>query len=137
MKDSRIVAMTTIALSTLALLGGCAGPLPAPEKLAALPLVTYPDAPPSGDHVYKLPAGKPIDVRIRADGSALASPVTQTLGASLAHDLYLHKNWASEDGSHWLPADKLIGVNLNVVLPSYLTPGPGDIHLTVDRLPGR
>ncbi len=123
-----------LAIPALAILSGCAGPMPAPEKLAALPVVTYPDAPPAGDHVYKLPAGKPIDVRMRADGSALIAPVAQTLGASLAHDLYLHKDWASEDGRHWIRADKLIGVKLNIVLPSYLTPGPGDIHLTVDRL---
>lgn len=126
------------ALSALAVLTGCAGLLPPPsDELAAMPVVTYPDTPPAGDFVYKLPAGKPIEVSIRADGSALTAPVAQTVVASLAHDLYLHKSWASEDGRAWMRADKLIEVNLGITLPSWETPGPGDLHLTVDRKVGR
>lgn len=123
-----------IAIPALAILSGCAGLMPPPsEKLAAFPVVSYPDKPGAGEYVYKLPAGKPIDVRIHSDGSALAAPVEQTIGASLAHDLYLHDIWASEDGRAWVRADQLIGVKLKVVLPSYEFPGPGDLHLTVDR----
>ncbi|MEW5786794.1 MAG: hypothetical protein AB1899_02960 [Pseudomonadota bacterium] len=121
----------TLVLTTLA---GCASLNP-PDgaKLAALPVVAYPDTPPAGDYVFKLPAGQPIAVNIHADGTALAANATQTLRASLARDIYLHKDWASEDGLHWLRADKLIAVNLKILLPSYETPGPGTIHLTVDR----
>lgn len=128
---------TLAPLATLALLAGCAGMTPPPaEKLAALPLVTYPDTPPAGDYVYLLPAGKPIQMRLRADGTALAAPVDQSVDAALGRDLYLHRQWASEDGRHWLPAEQLVGVNLTVFLPSYERPGPGDIHLTVDRKAG-
>lgn len=126
-----------LVLPAFATLVGCAGLTPPPaDQLAALPVVAYPDVPPTGDFVYKLPAGQPIALRIRADGSALAGHVEQTVSASLARDLYLHKRWASEDGRNWQAADKLIGIDLSVALPSYETPGPGDIHLTVDRKAG-
>lgn len=130
--------LPVLAFSTLALLSGCASLMSPPsEKLAAMPVVSYPDKPPAGDYVYKLPAGKPIDINLRADGSALSAPVAQTASASLARDLYLHKQWASEDGRHWVHAVKLIGVNLKIVLPAHETPGPADIHLTVDRKSGQ
>lgn len=124
--------LPALALFTLATLAGCAG-LPSPEKLAALPLVTYPDKPPAGDFIYKLPAGKPIDLRILTDGSLLASGVDQKVSASLAHDLYLHKRWASEDGREWREANKLVGVRIGITLPSYATPGPGVMHMTLER----
>lgn len=128
----------SLVIPSLVVLTGCAGLAPpSAEKLAALPVVTYPDKPAAGDFVYKLPAGKPIDVRILADGTALATGADQKVSASLAHDLYLHKNWASEDGKTWLAADKLIGVKLTLTLPSYETPGPGEMHLTVNHNPAK
>jgi len=118
---------------TLAL-AGCAGlSPPSGEQLKALPLVVYPDKPPAGDFVYKLPAGRDIDMRMLVDGSALAGPVDQTLSARLNRDLYLHKRWASEDGQHWLRAADLVAVHLTVTLPSYETPVPGQMHLAIDR----
>ncbi|MEY8689025.1 MAG: hypothetical protein AB9M53_03980, partial [Leptothrix sp. (in: b-proteobacteria)] len=97
-------------------------------------VVTYPDKPAAGsDYVYKLPAGKPIALRMLADGSALTGSVDQALSARLGHDIYLHKRWASEDGRHWVDARELIGVHLTLRLPSYETPGPGEMHLNVER----
>jgi hypothetical protein len=131
---SSLCSSLFFSISALFLLSGCAGMSPpSAGKLSALPLVVYPATPPAGDYVYKLPAGKPISVNLRADGSALAGNVAHSLDASLAHDLYLHKTWASEDGLTWMAADKLIGVNLSITLPSYATPKPGEIHLTVER----
>lgn len=128
----------SLVIPSLVILTGCAGLTPpSAEKLAALPVVTYPDKPAAGEFVYKLPAGKPIDVRILADGTALATGADQKVSASLAHDIYLHKKWASEDGQTWLAADKLIGVKLTITLPSYETPGPGEMHLTVNRKPAK
>ena len=120
-------------LPILAALTGCALAPPSADKLASLPVVVYPDKPGSGDYIYKLPAGKPIDLNVRADGSALSAPVQQKISASLARDLYLHKQWASEDGKNWKAADKLIEVDLRVTLPSYESPGPGEMHLSVER----
>jgi hypothetical protein len=120
-------------LPILAALTGCALTLPSADKLASLPVVTYPDKPIGADYIYKLPAGKPIDLNMRADGSALSAPVEQKVSATLARDLYLHKRWASEDGKNWKAADKLIGVNLRITLPSYEAPGPGEMHLSIER----
>ncbi len=124
-----------IALVLLsATLGGCANlSSPSADHLAAMPVATYPEAPPQGEYVYKLPAGQPIDLRILVDGDALASGVNQTVGASLKRDLYLYKDWASEDGQHWQHADKLIAIHLGIKLPSYASPVQGEIHMTVDR----
>lgn len=118
------------------LLAGCAvlSPPPSGDTLSALPLVVYPATPPQGgDYVYKLPAGVPLDLRIRVDGDALATRAEQTLSAPLARDLYLYKRWASEDARRWVDARELIGVNLDLRLPSYETPGPGAMHLSVAR----
>lgn len=127
---SHVLAYT---LPILAALSGCALTPPSADKLAAMPLVTYPDKPTTADYVYKLPAGKPLDVNVRAEGSALSAPVEQKISASLARDLYLHKQWASEDGKQWKAADKLIGVDLRISLPSYEAPGPGEMYLKVER----
>jgi hypothetical protein len=98
-----------------------------------MPMVIYPDKPPAGDFIYKLPADQRIDLNIRADGNLLAANLEQKVSASLKHDLYLHKHWASEDGKEWQRADQLVGVNLKVTLPSYQYPGPGELHMTLER----
>lgn len=121
-------------LLPLALLGGCAAwTPPSAERLAALPVVSYPDKPAGGEYLYKISADKPVELRVRADGSALMAPVEQTVSARLKRDVYLYKQWASEDGRRWVQADRLLGVDLRVSLPSHETPGPGEIRLTVDH----
>jgi hypothetical protein len=131
-KLAALGALSIVSALALVGLGGCASP-PSADQLATLPVVTYPDKPAAGDYVYKLPAGQPIELRMLADGSALDGSVDQTLSARLGHDIYLHKRWASEDGRHWVDARELIGVHLAVRLPSYETPGPGELHLSVER----
>lgn len=123
----------TTSLLLSCMLVGCASFPPSAKKLAALPIVTYPDKPASADYIYKLPAGKPIDLSLIIDGSALNQNIRQSLSTSLVHDIYLHKYWASEDARHWVNARELISINFNMVLPSYETPNPGEIHLTVNH----
>ena len=122
----------TLAILGCTMLAGCATP-PTAEQLSTLPVVAYPHKPTTRDYVYKLPAGRPIDVKIVADGTALAQKVEKNISANLAHDIYLHKQWASEDGVHWVRADKLIGISMELTLPGYATPGPGKLHLTVNN----
>lgn len=133
----RVASRSVLALGLVSAfaLGGCASLFPpSAEALAKLPVVTYPDKPAgSGDYVYKLPAGQRLDVRLLADGNALTVGADQTISARLGRDLYLHKRWASEDGRRWVDAQELIGVNLTVRLPGYDTPGPGELHLSVNR----
>lgn len=127
--------MKPTAISVLAILAlsGCSLAPPSAEKLAALPVVAYPDKPPAGPFIYKLPAGQRIGVNLTIDGSALTKGVQQTANASLGRDLYLYDRWASEDGQRWVAAQDLIGVDIAVALPSCESPKPGEIHLTVNR----
>jgi hypothetical protein len=121
------------ALAVSCAITGCASlAAPSEEKLSSLPLVTYPEAPPQGDFVYRLPAGKPIEMRVIVEGNALTERADYTLNTWLRRDIYLHKKWASEDGRHWVDARSLVGANLSVSLPSYETPQPGEMKLTVN-----
>lgn len=113
-------------------LAACAG-LPSAPPAADLPIVTFPQSPPAGDFVYRLPGGQPIPAEVIIDGSALASGARQTLSVTLPSDLYLHKQWASDDGVHWREARDLLDVVLKMELPSHAHPAPGQIHLTVNR----
>lgn len=129
----RFSMVCALSLSTLA---GCATP-PSANSLAGIPVVEYPARPGAGEFIYKLPAGKSVDVNIRADGSLLVGEVSQILGAKLARDLYLYKRWASEDGVNWQDGRDLVGVNFTLTLPSHEFPGPGEMHLTVNRKAGQ
>ncbi|MEY8877299.1 MAG: hypothetical protein AB9M60_12370, partial [Leptothrix sp. (in: b-proteobacteria)] len=63
-KLAALGTLSILSALTLTTLGGCAS-APSAEKLATLPVVTYPDKPAAGsDYVYKLPAGKPIELRM-------------------------------------------------------------------------
>lgn len=128
---------TLAILPLIASLTACAGlSAPSPERLAALPVVTYPDAPPAGDFVYKLPAGKAIASRVAIQGSALASQAEQTLHVTLPRDLYVHRRWVSEDGKTWQPVADVFDIRLTLSLPSDEHPKPGELQLTVDRKGG-
>lgn len=129
---ARIIAATLAAISLS--LSGCASmSKPPQEKLASLPVVELGRPTPAGDFVLKIPGGKAIPVKVTIDGSALVSPVKQTLSATIPHDVYVYKDWASEDGRQWRRADELFGVKLKVALPSPESPQGGEIHLTVNR----
>ncbi|WP_338413000.1 hypothetical protein [uncultured Sphaerotilus sp.] len=135
MKRTVIRSVLALGLVSALALGGCASPFPpSADALTKLPVVTYPDKPAGkSDYIYKLPAGQRIDVRLLVDGSALTMGADQAISARLGRDLYLHKQWASEDGRHWVDAKELVGVNLSLRLPGYETPGPGELHLSVNR----
>jgi len=129
--------MSRLSLSALALLmlSGCASMMPpSPEKLASLPVVEFPAAPPAGEFILKLPKGKPIPTHVVIDGTALASGADQTITATLPDDIYLYGKWLSEDGRTWKPAQDAIAVHVAVSLPSNAHPKPGEIRVTVDKV---
>jgi hypothetical protein len=71
---------------------GCASlSSPSSERMAALPVVAFPNQPPSGDFILKLRAGQPIPVKVVIGGSLLAKGTVETLNATLAKDVYVHK----------------------------------------------
>jgi len=127
------------SLCLLALvISGCASlSAPPAEMLAQLPVVEFPAPPPAGDFVYKLPAGKPIPTRMAIEGDLLSSPVEQVLTTTLKQDLYIHKRWVSEDGTHWRRASEVVTVNLALALPSDEHPKPGEVVLSVNRATDR
>jgi len=121
-------------LAVLALSGCATMSPPSQDKLATLPIVEFPAAPPAGEFILKLPKGKPIPTRVVIEGSALASGADQTLDATLPGDLYLYGRWISEDGKTWKPAKDVIDVRVAVSLPSDAHPKPGEIRVTVNKI---
>jgi hypothetical protein len=122
-------------ITLLASLNGCAffhAP-PCPEDMALLPVVEFPNTPPAGDFILKLPSGKPIPLTVSVRGSLLTQEVAHTLESTISRDLFLHKEWASWDGKNWQAAADLVGVDLRLALPSYEHPKPGEIVLQVDQ----
>lgn len=119
----------------LPLLNACASwSPPSAEHLARQPVLVYPELPTAGqDYIYKMSASVPVAVTVLADGSALAAPASHTLEARLARDLYLYRDWASDDGRTWVRREALIQGRLDVTLPAYESPGPGLMHLTITR----
>ena len=127
---SRFALLGLAALS----LAGCATMFPpSQEKMASLPVVEFPATPPAGEFIFKLPKGKPIPGRVIIEGTALASGADQTLNATLPGDLYIYRNWVSEDGKSWKPANEVIDVRISISLPSDAHPKPGEIRVTVDK----
>lgn len=133
MLRSSIAAVLGLTFA-LAALTGCANLFPPrPDALARLPVVTFPQAPPAGDFIFKLPAGKPIPTRIAIEGSALASSAEQNLSVTLPHDLYIHNRWLSEDGKTWKPVNDTLAIQIHLSLPSDEHPRPGEMILRIDR----
>jgi hypothetical protein len=127
---SRIAALG-LAVVTLS---GCATMAPpSAEKLANLPVVEFPAAPPEGEFILRLPAGKPIPTRVLIDGTALASSADQTLSVTLPGDLYVHRRWVSADGKTWKPLKEMLDIRVALSLPSDEHPKPGELRLSVDR----
>ena len=115
-------------------LAGCATLLPpSQDKLASLPIVEFPATPPAGEFIFKLPKGKPIPTHVIIEGTALASGAEQTLNATLPGDLYVYRNWISEDGKTWKAAKDVINVRVSLSLPSDANPKPGEIRVAVDK----
>lgn len=125
-----VMAFTLASL----ILGGCASlGKPSDEKFAAMPIVELGGTPPSEDFIFKIPAGRPIPVKVTLDGNALETRVEQTINAAVPKDIYLYKRWVSDDGRQWRPAEEVFEVSAKILLPSDQSPKGGDIHLTVER----
>jgi hypothetical protein len=117
------------------LLGGCAQ-LPAEQELAQLPIVQFGDpAPQDKAFILHFAAGKPIPSEVLIDGTLLTNAAKETLTVSLNKDVYAYKQWASFDGKHWEDARKLLRIKLDVRIPGYTHPQPGQLHLSVDTVP--
>ncbi len=136
MKPNPFLRLVGAALGVTAVTGCAALVPPSDAELSTLPVVVYPAKPTPGvDAVYELPAGVPIELRVIAEGSALKATGAASVSAELAHSLYLYKTWASVDDKHWHRASDLIRAQITARLPSYQTPGPGEIGIMIDDKP--
>jgi hypothetical protein len=123
---------TSLFLAVLSLTG-CITMPPSAEDMARLPVVVFPDPPPQGDFILKLPAGRPIPLHVAVKGTMLTKNINETLTNSLVKDLYVHKEWASEDGKTWKSSKEIVNVNLILSLPSDAHPKPGELMLEVNQ----
>ena len=122
------------AMAALALVSGCANlSPPSADRIANLPLVTFPEPPTTEEFVLKLPAGQPIPTKVSITGTALASTAQQTLEVTLPQDLYVYRDWVSRDGQTWRPSRSELAFQLSLKLPSHEWPRAGELVLTVDR----
>ena len=122
------------ALAAVAAMSGCAtGRAPTAEATAALPVVNYGEAAPGNlEYILHFPAGKPIPTRVFIRGSALVNDVDNRLVVALRRDLYVYKQWASFDGKFWRRDNEVIGVKLEVKVPSPTHPHQGELGMRVD-----
>ena len=126
---ARLAAMAALVLTT-----GCANLAPpSADRIASLPVVTFPESPTTEEFVLKLPAGQPIPTDVIIAGTALASAARHTLEVTLPEDLYVYRDWVSRDGQAWRPSRSELAFRLSLKLPSYEWPRAGELTLTVDR----
>lgn len=123
-----------VALAAVAAISGCAtGRAPSPETTAGLPVVRYGEpAPASLEYVLHFPAGVPIPTHVFIRGNALVNETESRLVVALHRDLYVYKNWASFDGKSWRHDNEVIGVKLEVKVPSPTHPREGELGMRVD-----
>jgi hypothetical protein len=107
---------TTTLLCLAALLAGCTM-LPAPDSslIDRKPVAQLGDAKPAkpDDYILRIPAGKPVPVRLSLSGGLFEDNENIESEIRLAHDLYLYKYWASHDGRAWKKWNELVGVQVS------------------------
>mgnify|MGYP001572869096 CR=1 FL=1 len=127
-------AASLAAMAALALTSGCASlGVPPADRIARLPVVTFPEPPATSEFVLKLPAGQPIPTHVSITGSALASTARHTLDVTLPKDLYVYRDWVSDDGRTWRRSRSELSFRMALHLPSTEWPRAGELSLMIDR----
>jgi len=110
-------------LRTLSILGACAltacaGLPPGGDEMARLPVVRFGDSAPAGQPFILLyPAGAPLPVETRIDGSLLQEEARGVLTVRTKQDVYTYKQWASLDGKTWKPGNQVVGGQFSIAVP--------------------
>lgn len=126
-----------LSLSTLCLsLGGCASMSgPDTAELNKLPVVQYGQpVPADGNYVLHFPAGVAIDTPVTFKGNMFEREATADVSVKPVKDIYVHKQWLSYDGEHWMDANKAIDLKVQVVVPGYHRPEPGYVTLEMNAI---
>ncbi len=129
---SRAVLVASLVLA--AALTGCAGglqrttgSLPAPEVLSALPVIKLGQPKPQGEYIVYLPASEPVTAEAKVQGNLFEKTDSKTLSVTLKRDVYLYKNWVSYDKVHWAKDRDSVSGRVDVRLPGYDAPMPGEL----------
>ncbi|MBL3590036.1 MAG: hypothetical protein JMN24_09625 [gamma proteobacterium endosymbiont of Lamellibrachia anaximandri] len=124
----------SIVISISLLLTGCSTLLkPSNEALAKLPVIKLGQpVPKDGDYILHLSKEQPVLLDVTVEGSLFAEAAHQVLPVFLAKDLYLHKDWASNDKKHWHAEDDLITGELRIEITDYQLPTNSRFHLRMD-----
>src|SRR5574343_11830 len=105
-------------LSATALLCACANIVgPSSADIAALPIVDFGQAKPTGEFVLRYPAGVDLPIVARVDGTLLDKTDRATLNVRVKRDIYVYRDQASLDGKVWQAAHALIGGHYRISTP--------------------
>lgn len=122
-----------VLLASVALTTGCAS-LPQPDVLNALPVVGWEQAKPAqGDYIVHLKSSDTLSTEARVQGNLFRQSDQQTLKVQLKHDLYLYKDWVSDDKVTWRHRQGAISGQMKVNLPSYERPSAGEIVIEMNE----
>lgn len=125
--------MRKLMIASAMFLSACAGLPPSASTVAVLPVVTYPDQPPAGPFVYKLPGGQPLRANASIQGTLLAKGDEKTLEVTLPHDLFVYKRWVSEDRQNWVYWSQMMDIRIGIAMPSDEHPKDGEMRLVLNR----
>jgi hypothetical protein len=124
-----------ISVMALALAGCASTPTPDSTELTKLPVVPFGQpVPADGDYVLHFPAGVAIATPVTFKGDLFERSASELVTVKPARDIYLHKQWLSYDGQHWMEANSSIDLDIQVVLPGYDHPDPGYIRLEMNAM---
>jgi hypothetical protein len=119
------------------IMSGCASMgQPDQASLAKLPVVDFGETVPAdGNYVLHFPAGVGIETPVIFQGDLFEQAAQEQVTVKLAQDIYVHKQWMSYDGEHWVDARSALDLQVKVVLPGYAHPEPGHVILEMNKKP--
>jgi hypothetical protein len=109
------------------------GNLPEAAVLDSLPVIKLGQAKPAqGDYIVYLPASEPISSSTKVQGNLFEKAESKELQVKLKQDLYLYKNWISNDKRNWLKDADAVSANVHIKLPSYDHPKAGEVLIELN-----
>ncbi len=128
------LAYIMIAATTCAALTACAGLPPSKAEIDKAPHIQFGQPLPEGNsYVLHFPAGTPLPVSTRVDGSLFEHDGQATFNVTLKRDVYTYRQFASFDGQNWQPVRSLIQTQLELQIPQKNGSNAGMLHVKMDQ----
>lgn len=125
----------TSILCPLLLVTGCATLNPISGRLDDLPIIPFGgETPTDGEFILHFPQAVPIETSITFAGNLFIASDVQTMQVRPKQDIYLYREWVSFDLQRWRNASETLHADLKMQLPGYDHPGPGYLHLRLDKI---